>query len=290
MNLSRRLIFVSIFGLFGVVAGLVVTYQVKLNQPTAGLLVETNTRTLVFLDNKQIGTTPLDQKLPPGEVLLKLIPEASTLSAQAFQTKIKLTDNVYTLVRRDFSVSEQSSAGETVMLVPVGGESSPLSIVSDPDSASVIVDNQPQGFTPLNLDTLTAGVHQLDISAPGYAPRSVSIKAVSGYKLQIISKLAADGKSVSLPSPADFGSSAAATASASVSATSSASFVKVLSTPTGFLRVRQKPTTGALEVARVEPGDRLPLLETQTGWYRISLDSAAATSSGWISSEFASLD
>jgi uncharacterized protein YgiM (DUF1202 family) len=60
----------------------------------------------------------------------------------------------------------------------------------------------------------------------------------------------------------------------------------VKDTPTGFLRVRSQPSTGSSEIGRVNPGETYKLLQSQTSWYQIQV-SLSATSSGWISSEYA---
>jgi len=52
-------------------------------------------------------------------------------------------------------------------------------------------------------------------------------------------------------------------------------------TPTGFLRVRKTP--GGLEMAQVKPGDKLPFVEENKGWYQISLENGDI---GWVSKEF----
>lgn len=60
--------------------------------------------------------------------------------------------------------------------------------------------------------------------------------------------------------------------------------VKILTTPTGFLRVRTGPGTGFAEVARVNPGESYELLEEKTGWVKIKVSD---TVSGWVSSQYA---
>lgn len=59
--------------------------------------------------------------------------------------------------------------------------------------------------------------------------------------------------------------------------------VKILTTPTGYLRVRTGPGTGFAEVARVNPGESYELLEEKTGWVKIKVSDAV---SGWVSSQY----
>lgn len=281
--ISRRSIFfIVIFSFLGLIAGLFISRQIKLKNPTAGLKIETLPESQVFIDNKEYGSTPFEQMFSPGEVMLKLVPKGSQPDLKPYQAKLKLSDNVFTVVRRDFGESDVSSAGESITLLPVSGISSSLSLVSDPDSASVLIDNQPQGFTPLSLDSITAGSHQVDISAPGFKTRTVSIKIVSGLKAQIVVKLSASGPAAVFPSVGGGSSPEPASASAQV-----ASNVIILSTPTGFLRVRSAPSRDASEVTRVKPGETYQLLEKQSGWVLIKLiDPDSSTTSGWVSSEY----
>jgi hypothetical protein len=278
--ISRKLtIFIIIFSFFGLIAGLYVSRQIKLKNPTAGLKIETHPESLVFIDGKQAGSTPFEQMLRPGEIMLRLVPK-DTPGELAYQTKLKLTDKVVTVVRRDFGESEISTAGESISLLPVAGAASSLSLVSDPDSASVLIDNQPQGFTPLSLDSVQPGSHQIDVSAPGFSSRSISIKLTPGFKAQLVVKLSATGESTAFPSIAN-------SASPSVARKESDAMVVILSTPTGFLRVRSRPSKDSLELAQVKPGEKYQLLDRTSGWVLIKLtDPEFATNSGWVSSEY----
>ncbi len=243
-------------------------------KPNAGLRIESTPSALVYVDNIQLGQTPLEKIFQPGEVTIKLIPTSTSLSLTSYQTKVRLTSNTYTVVKRDFGDSDLASSGEVVNLEPQSGKTASLAVVtSSPDSASVTLDGQPQGFSPLLIPSVLAGDHQIGISAPGFTTRIVSAKAVLGYKLNVNVKLA------SLPTPSP-------TPTATVSAILSKPYVEVKDTPTGFLRVRQEPNTSAKEVGRVKPGEKYQLLEKLSGWYQITID-LDATSSGWISAQYA---
>ncbi len=246
-------------------------------KPNAGLRIESTPSALVYVDNIQLGQTPLEKIFQPGEVTIKLIPTSTSLSLTSYQTKVRLTSNTYTVVKRDFGDSDLASSGEVVNLEPQSGKTASLAVVtSSPDSASVTLDGQPQGFSPLLIPSILAGDHQIGISAPGFTTRTVSAKAVLGYKLNINVKLAR------LPPPLPSEASAKeGTPSAILKP-----YVEVKDTPTGFLRVRQEPNTSAKEVGRVKPGEKYQLLEKLSGWYQITID-LDATSSGWISAQYA---
>jgi hypothetical protein len=57
--------------------------------------------------------------------------------------------------------------------------------------------------------------------------------------------------------------------------------VEIADTPTGFLRVRKTP--GGAEVAQVVPGDKLPFISEQDGWYEVSLEDGTI---GWVSTKY----
>ena len=75
----------------------------------------------------------------------------------------------------------------------------------------------------------------------------------------------------------------AATASASTKAVPAKPYLVVKDTPTGFLRVRMDPSTGATEAGRINPGDTFSILDTQSGWYEIRFDGA---NTGWVSGQY----
>ncbi len=269
-------------------------------KPNAGLKVETNPQALVFVDNNQIGQSPVEKLFKPGEVTVKLIPNSTTVALSTYQTKVKLNSQVLTTIRRDFGKDETESAGETITLEPQSAKTASLSVVvAGPDSASVQLDGQPQGFTPLLVNTITTGDHQISVSAPGFTPRQIQAKAMAGYKLIVNVKLAGSLPETSPePSPSSSASPSATprttprpTPSSSPRVSPSPTtmkkpYVEIKDTPTGFLRVRETPSTSAKEMGQVKPGDKYPLLDSQSGWYEISVD-LPATSSGWISSQYA---
>jgi hypothetical protein len=277
------------FAIAGVLAGLLVIRLTGSTKPTAGLKVETDIPSLVFVNSVQLGETPFDRMLPPGDVTLRLVPQATSSAVTPYQTRIRLTDKVYTVIRRNFGPSDSASSGEIISLIPQSAQTASLSIVtSDPDSASVLIDNEPQGFTPLTIDSVTAADHQIEINAPGYETTYLNAKAVNGYKLTITAKLAVRNQATPVVPQALLTTTPPATPSATIKPTPAASGkqVKILDTPTGFLRVRATPSTGAKEVGRLTPGETYPLLNMRSGWFEIQGE-FTATNSGWISDQYA---
>jgi N-acetylmuramoyl-L-alanine amidase len=62
--------------------------------------------------------------------------------------------------------------------------------------------------------------------------------------------------------------------------------VEILSTSTGFLRVRSEPSILGEEIGRVEPGERYPYLDEDedTGWLKIEYEEGKE---GWVSGQYA---
>lgn len=289
MKISKLIPLILTFAGAGVLVGLVVLRIFNTSKPTAGLKIDTTPPALVFVNNVQVGRTPLDQMFPPGDVSVKIVPESTTTTLSTYQTNVTLTNKVYTVIRHNFNESDSLSSGEIIGLVPQSDNTASLNVISsDPDSASVVVDNDPQGFTPLTVASITPADHHIEISAPGYETTTLSAKAVNGYRLTINVKLAAKQQAPPVIPPGLIQLTPTATPSAVIKPTPTvtSSQVKILTTPTGFLRVRKTPGINAPEIGRVNPGDTFTLLQAQTGWFEIQ-GTFTATDSGWISSQYA---
>lgn len=58
--------------------------------------------------------------------------------------------------------------------------------------------------------------------------------------------------------------------------------VTIGSTPTGWLRVRKAPVSGA-EVTKVNPGEVYPVIDEKSGWFEITLDDGRV---GWVAGQY----
>ncbi len=281
----------------------------------AVLKVNSNPEATVFLDNQNLGKTPLEIKYKPGSYTLKIVPETTVAQLLSWEGKVDLNANLLTFVNRDLGESELKSGGEILSLESVSGRKAEIAVVSKPDATEVTLGTESKGTAPLVLSDVEPGNYDLTVAATGYTSRTVKVKATSGYKLtanfQLVSSdnVASPGadvlpESTSKPSPSSKAStspkpSASAKASASPSAAPSSKktatspppvpYVKILDTPTGFLRVRSEPSTSTgEEVARVNPGEYYSLLDEQessgTVWYKIEY---ATDKAGWVSGQYA---
>lgn len=261
------------------------------------LQVNSTPKATVFINNKQVGSTPfIDEKLSPGEITVRLVPETTAVSLSPWETKVKLTGGVMAVVNREFGQTEASSAGEILTLEKSKDkENAVLAVISNPDSAVVRLDGEAKGFTPLSLEKVAPGEREIVVSATGFAERTIKAKLVAGFKLNLNVKLAQKEEEkieISL-TPTPTGTRAKVTPKPSptgvkptgpTSTPPARPYVEIKDTPTGWLRVRTEPSTTATEAAKINPGERYPLLDESGGWYKISYE---GDKEGWISGRYA---
>ena len=237
----------------------------------------------VFIDNVMKGNTPYTNNHPEGEYVLKIVPDGVATSAASWQKKIAISTNSLTYVDVQLESTDIASWADVFWLTKTEGffnKTSGLVVETEPSGALIYIDNDEKGVSPITVENISPGSHELSVFMPGFSRRSKKINVSEGYQLHSYIKLALDPSqktqyTISEPDPI-------ATSASSIKVPSST--VQILDTPTGWLRVRQEPTLDASESARVTPGQRFELLEEQTGWYKIKISS---TNQGWISSEYA---
>lgn len=281
----------------------------------AGLQVESNTDATVYLDGKHVGSTKyLDEKLKPTEYIVKLAPLANNLPA--WETRVKLASGKTTIVNREFGASLPESSTYMLQLEKISNKkSAELTIVTTPENVIVRLDDQPKGFSPLTNLGLTPDTHKVTLSIPGYKTMNINVNTIAGYRVLLTAEL---GKALALqptatpsaiiappatpsatanPSPSPSGKpspspsvkpSPTPSVKPSPTTTLTKPYVEILTTPTGWLRVRSEPN-GLVEneVARVNTGETYPYIESNdTGWYKIEY---AAGKQGWVAATYAKL-
>lgn len=220
----------------------------------AGLRVDSTVLSKVFIDSKEVGTTPFqDESLNVGEYLIRLEPQVSESSKHlSWQGYVKLNGGTLSVVNRQLAKNITSSSGEVITLEKGNG----ITVISTPPQAEVIVDGKGYGRTPITITDLAEGEHQFFINREGFLKRSIRIKLVAGYNIILSTDLAI--------AEADL------TQITTVPITKT-SKIKIQDTPTGFLRVRNQPSLQGQEIARVDSGDILTLLEELPSWVRVRL-------------------
>jgi hypothetical protein len=271
-----RLKFAAVIVVITVILLLLIFYFVGFFNPSsAGLVIETQPQASVFIDGIQVGRTPFEITKSQGEISIKLVPESFDKPLVPFESKINLVSGVKTIVRRNFGETHESSSGSIISFEKIGGQEVSIAIISNPDAAQIMVDGQIRGFTPYKSSSFNEGDHTINLSIPGFKEENIDIKTYEGYKLTAEFKLALDNSAkpelTPMPQPEE----------------EVKPKVKILTTPTGFLRVRSEPSTLAKEVGQVEPGEIFEIIEEDqdSGWYKIEYDE---DKEGWISNQYAS--
>lgn len=251
------------------------------------LQVTTNTRAQVFLDNKSIGETPLcrceqNETLNEGVYELKIVPNDKSVSP--FSLRVEINPGVLTAVDRTFLPGSFSST-YILTLKKTNARDSQVFVASIPDEALVSLDGDSKGVTPLTLKGVSASEHEMEIQKQGFAKKTVRIRAVPSHKLILNVILGAEGEidetqDVTPQPKAD--SRGLGTPAPTVSKNS----VLIKSTPTGFLRVRKDPTTAAVEIGRVKPGETYEFVDENDSWFKIKLSDGAE---GWVSKTYTSI-
>lgn len=243
-----------------------------------GLKVTSVPQAGVFLDAQSRGRTPFEEKIKPGEYTLKLIPEDMTASASSWQGKIKISANVLTYVNREMGSSDLTSAGEILSLEKIAGKTAEIAIISVPDGAEVLFNGEEKGRASLILRNVSPGDHEISLSSPGFVSRTVKVRAAPGYKLL------ADFQLALIPGEEGEVSEEEEEAEEKVEKRPEKPYVKIIDTPTGWLRVREEPSTTSTEAAKVKPGETYPFLDEESGWYKIRYEK---DKEGWISGKYA---
>jgi len=282
-------------------------------QKKAALQVNSIPKATVYIEGEEKGTTPFeDKKLSPGEITLKLVPEVTAVNLNPWEKKIKLVGGVMTVVNWEFGQNELASAGEVLTLEKTKNkETASMSVVSIPDAAVVRLDGEARGFTPLNLDQITAGEREIVITTNGFQDRSITAKLVNGYELIANVKLAKadkdeadvdkeeekidgdgdeeendDENEKTTPTPKKE-TTPTPTPSGPTPTPPERPYVEIKDTPTGWLKVRSEPSTAGGDetvITKIDPGDTYPLLDEDGGWYQIEYEK---DETGWISGKYA---
>jgi hypothetical protein len=203
---------------------------------------------------------------------------------------VTIGQNLLTYVNAALSESELTSAVDVVWLEKITSKQSELSVTTNPDGATVLVDDVVKGVTPLSLQDIAPGDHSVSITSIGFITRTLKIKTTPGYRLLANLKLAlSPGENITEATPS---ASVTPTPTTKASASPAAEeteepdkpYIIIKDTPTGFLRVRMEPTTSATETGRVSPGEKYSILDSENDWYEIPYE---GTNTGWVSGQYA---
>ena len=237
------------------------------------LEIKTNPKTVIFINDEQTGTTPFKREFYPQELKVRIFPvQENSSTAPIWQGTVKINPSVLTLIRQDFTQDKDQISGEVLTLNKIPDKSTAaLRVTSYPNKATVILDGKVKGYTPLLLKKIEAGQHTLELSLPNHQTTVLGLNLNIGYRLDCEVKLAKkkeeEEKEESSPNGQE-----------------DKSYVRILSTPTGWLRVRQEAGLSFPEIAKIKPEEEYLLLEEKDGWLKIQLDDKQE---GWISGKYA---
>jgi len=237
----------------------------------------------VFLDNIMKGGTPFENIVKEGVYMLKVVPDGGVASgAASWQRKISIVSGALTYVDIQLESSDIATWADVYWMTPNGlfSKKGGLLVETEPAGALVYLDNDEKGVSPITIDNVAPDMHELSVFMPGFSKRSKKIKITQGYDLHSFVKLALDPSQKAKYTIQE--KPVVATAAAQI--VEPKNTIKILDTPTGWLRVRDEPTLAGSESARVNPGQRFELVEEQTGWYKIRID---GKTEGWISNQYA---
>lgn len=247
------------------------------------LRVVTNQEAVFFLDNVMKGKTPFEDVVREGEYTLKIVPEqTATASSVTWEKKVVISVDTLTFVDVRLAKSDIESSAETYWLTRKSGfgpKPAGLVVESEPSGALVYLDGDEKGISPITIDSVPEGSHELALFMPGFVRKTKKINVVNGSNLHAFMKLPVD------PNQApDYTEIEQPIATAAAKLNEPTQTVRILDTPTGWLRVREEPNLGASESGRVNPGQVFEYMSEEVGWYQIRFD---ANKIGWISSQYA---
>ncbi len=265
----------------------------------SGLQITSNPQAEILVDGKSLGKTPsVEQGLKPGLVTIRLTPIEAGL--EPWEGKVELKSGYYSIVDRQFGRTADSSSGYSLVSEKLpNNNNTEITVISTPSNLPIKIDGNPAGWSNNAIQSVAPGDHSFTLETPGYATKTIRAKLIQGTRLIITVQLAIE-EIVPTPTPTPIATPSATptlTIKGSITplpkqASSSATaltkpFVEILNTPTGWLKVREKPSVNSTEVAKVNPGDQFNYQDASiSGWLQIEyLDSQW----GFVSAQYAKL-
>lgn len=235
----------------------------------AGIEIMSYPTAKVYIDGKEAGMTPYkNSNLKPEETEVKLL-----VNNQSFLKKIKLQNNINTVIDWEFGKEEKDSGGYILYMERTGDQNrAGLLINVSPNKSAIAIEGDIKGLSPTKIEEIGEGDKQVAISFPAYKTINVFVKALKGYQLVIDAKLAEENTVLN--------NEVVAEPTKEIGKPK----ITILPTETGWLRVREEANASSAEVVKVKPKERYELLEEKEGWYKIDLSGGKT---GWISAKYA---
>lgn len=231
----------------------------------------------VYINGEEMGMTPYkNRNLKPGESEIRLVSSESS-----WTKKIKLQNNVNTVIDWEFGIEDDESGGYILFLEKTGDKKNAgLMVISNPSGATLSIDDEIKGFSPNRIKDINEGDRHLSLNFPGYKNIDVFVKAMNGYQLVIDTTLAKEKikiieKEESAPVKELIENN---------DLLAEEEKVLIKETGTGWLRIRELASKNSKEIGKVTVGESYILLEEDSGWYKIENEDGE---NGWISASYA---
>ena len=227
----------------------------------------------VFLDGKEMGMTPYkNRSLLPQEVEVKLV-----TNDKEWSKKIKLQNNISTVVDWEFGEDNESSGGYILYLEKTGDKNKAgIMINTTPAKSTVVIDNEVKGLSPIRISNIGEGDKHLALSFPNHKTIDIFMKSVLEYQLVVDAVLPEEEIVIEQEEEEKKDLSTEISNISTIN-------IKIKETETGWLRVRETSSSMAKEIGRVYPGEVYPLVSEKTDWYEIDL---GEDKNGWISASY----
>ena len=227
----------------------------------------------VYIDGKEMGLTPYrNRNLTPGEIEVKLDANGKT-----WTRKIKLQNNISTVVDWEFGNGDDQNGGYILYLEKTGDKNKAGLLTNTvPNKATITIDNEIKGMSPLKINDIGQGDKHIALSYPGHKTVDIFAKSLKGYQLVVESALLEETvvenekEEQTIENP-------------DLVVASPQKTVKIKETETGWLRVREASSSASREIEKVNTGSSYPLLDETADWYKIDLGNNKI---GWVSTGY----
>jgi hypothetical protein len=226
----------------------------------------------VYIGEKEAGMTPYkNNSLSPGELNIRLVS-----GGQEWSKTIHLQNGANTVVNREFG-DNGTGGGYTLYFESTGNkERAGIMISSRPDKSTVFIDDEVKGYSPVRVENAGDGDRKLTISFPGYKSINSYIRLVNGYQLVVEADLAEEKTIVLTPTVTP----------TPLATDTSGHLIEIKETETGWLRVRDTPSSSGTEVTKVKPKEKYKMIDQNKEWLKIDLGNGK---SGWILAKYADI-
>jgi len=234
--------------------------------PIAGIEITTQPSVKIKIDDKDAGMSPYkNRSMKVGTVEVKLGQEGIGF----WSRQIELKKNISTVINWTFGKDEIYSGGYILSMEKTGGKQSSMIVSSSPAKATVFVGGENRGLTPLYIADLTDGDKEVKITIPGYNNINLGVRPVIGHQIVLEAVLAKEERIILTPTPIS-------------SPQELGNKIKIKSTDTGWLRVRNMPNSTGTEIDKVNVGEIFDSVGDSGEWTHIIV----REKQGWVSSKF----